>query len=139
MVEAEHREPTDGLVVVVRGELVEQRTHVVDQPGMLPGQELERDQRRTAAGRALVLEAAPEELGLLAEPELADGAVRDGTLAVVRSSSRGFELVLPARSQVGEVALRALSGELVRLCSGCGQVRQRTATGARARRSGRQA
>jgi hypothetical protein len=65
---------------------------------MLAGQELERDQRRTAAGRALVLEAAPEELGLLAEPELADGAVRDGTLTVVRSSSRGFELVLPARS-----------------------------------------
>jgi hypothetical protein len=98
VVEAEHREPADGLVVVVGGELVEESPDLVDEPWVIAGEQLERDQRRTAAGRALVLEPAPQKLGLLAEPELTDRAVRYSALAVVRRAGRGLELVLPARS-----------------------------------------
>jgi hypothetical protein len=118
VVEAEHGQPTDGLVVVVRCKLVEQRPYVVDQPRMVAGQQLERDQRRAAAGRALVLEAAPQKLGLLPEPELPDRAVGDSALAIVGCAGRGLELVLPARSQIGELALGALPSELVRLRGG---------------------
>ncbi len=59
MVEAQHGQTANRLVVVVRRELVEQCPHVVDQPRMVARKQLERDQGRTAAGRALVLEPAP--------------------------------------------------------------------------------
>jgi hypothetical protein len=85
---------------------------------MVAGEELQRDQRRAAAGRALVLEPAPEELGLLPEAKLTYGAVRDGPLLVVGRADRRFELVLPARPQLGELALGALSGQFVRLSGG---------------------
>lgn len=59
MVEADHRQPAHGLVVVVRGQLVQERAQVVDEPGMVTREELERDERRAAARGALVLEPAP--------------------------------------------------------------------------------
>ena len=59
MVEADHGQPAHGLVVVVRGQLVQERAQVVDEPGMVTREELERDERRAAARRALVLEPAP--------------------------------------------------------------------------------
>jgi hypothetical protein len=80
--------------------------------------ELERDQRRPTAGRALVLDPAAEQLGLLAEAELADGAIRDGALLVVTGASRGLELVGPLRPKAGELALGTLLGELGALRSG---------------------
>ena len=98
MAEAEHREAPHGLIVVARGELVQKRSHAVHEPGMLPRQELERDERRPAARGALVLEPTAQELGLLAEAELPDRPVGDGALTVVGRPCRGFELVLPARS-----------------------------------------
>jgi hypothetical protein len=67
----------------VRRELVQERADVVDQSRMVAREELERDQRRAAAGRALVLEPTPKELGLLAVAELADRPVRDRALPVV--------------------------------------------------------
>ena len=85
---------------------------------MVAGEQLERDQRRTAAGRALVLEPAAQELGLLAEAELADRAVGDGSLAVVAGPRSTLELVLPARPQAGELPLFPLLGECCRLGSG---------------------
>jgi hypothetical protein len=97
---------------------VEQRPDVVDQSRMVAGEQLERDERRSSAGRALVLESSPQELGLLPEPELADRPIPNSTLAVVGGPNRGLDLVLPARSQLRELTLRALSGELVRLSSG---------------------
>jgi hypothetical protein len=118
VVEAEHGEATDGLVVVVGGELVQQRSNVVDQAGMVAGQQLERDQRRPAAGRALVLEPAPQQLRLLPEPELTDRAVGDSALAVIGRPGRSLDLVLPARPEIRELTLRALSRELVRLRGG---------------------
>ena len=54
------REPPDGVVAVVRGELVQERTHRVDDPGRVAGELLQRQQGGAAAGRALVLEAAAE-------------------------------------------------------------------------------
>jgi len=85
---------------------------------MLTGEELERDQRRAAAGRALVVEAAPQELRLLTEPELADCAIRNRALLVVGRPGQALDLVLPLRSQLGELALRALFCE--RSCLGGG-------------------
>ena len=73
----------------------QERPDGVDRPGCVAGEQLERDQRRAAAGRALVLEAAPQQLDLLAETELADRAVRDRPLAVVRRRAGAFDLVLP--------------------------------------------
>jgi hypothetical protein len=64
---------------------------------MVAREKLERDQRRAAAGRALVVEPAPQELGLLPEPELADGPIRNRALAIVRRSSLALDLVLPLR------------------------------------------
>jgi len=97
---------------------VEERAHVVDEPRMLAREELERDQRRAAAGGALVLEPAPQELRLLPVSELPDRPVCDGALAIVGRADRSFELVLPLRPQLGELALRALFCERGRLGSG---------------------
>ena len=135
MIEADDREPAHGLVVVVRGELVQERAYVVDEPGMLAREELERDQRRAAARGALVLEPAPQELRLLPVAELPDRPVRDGALAIVRRPDRGLELVLPARPEIRELTLCALPCERIRLRAGCRELRQRTTTAGRARRS----
>jgi hypothetical protein len=118
VVEADHGEPAHGLVVIVRGQLVKERAHVVDEPGMLAREELERDQRRATAGGALVLEPAPQELCLLPVPELPDRPVRDSAFAVVRRTDGSLELVLPLRPQLGELALRALFCERGGLGSG---------------------
>ena len=85
---------------------------------MLPRQELERDQRRAAAGGALVLEPAAEQLGLLPKAELADGPVRDGSLTVVVGAGRGLELVRPLRAEPRKLAFGAFPRELVRLRGG---------------------
>ena len=85
---------------------------------MLTREELERDQRRAAAGRALVVEPAPQQLRLLAVPELSDRTVGHRALAVVGGTRRSLELVLPFRPQRGELALRALLCERGRLGGG---------------------
>ena len=118
MVEADDGEPAHSLVIVVGGELVQERAQVVDEPGMVTREELERDQRRAAARGALVLEPAPQELRLLPVAELPDRPVRDGALAVVRRTDGSLELVLPLRPQLGKLALRALFCERGRLGSG---------------------
>jgi hypothetical protein len=97
---------------------VEQGPDVVDEAWVIAREKLERDQRRTAAGRALVLEPAPQKLGLLAEPELPDCAVRNGALAVVGRAGRSLELVLPASAEIGELTLSALARERIRLRGG---------------------
>ena len=56
--EQHDREPAHRLVVVARCELVQQRPHRVDVARMVAREQLEREQRRAAAGRALVVEAA---------------------------------------------------------------------------------
>ena len=77
-------EPAHRLVAVVRDELVQERPNVVDDARMVARQPLEREQRRPAHGRALVLEPAPQQLDLLPEPELTDRAIGDRALAEVR-------------------------------------------------------
>jgi hypothetical protein len=135
VVEADHCEPAHGLVVVVRSELVQERAHVVDEPGMLAREKLERDQGRAAARGALVLEPTPQELCLLPEAELPDRPVRDGAFAVVRRADGSLELVLPARPEIRELTLCALARERIRLRGGCRELRQRTTTAAQGRRS----
>ncbi len=83
--QADDREPPDRDVRVARGELVEQRAERVDVAGVVPREALERDERRSARGRALVLEAAAQQLELLPEPELRDRPVR---LSARRGSRR---------------------------------------------------
>ena len=78
---------------------------------MLAREELERDQGRAAAGRALVLEPAPQQLGLLTEPELPDRPVRNSALPVVVRTGRGLELVGPLRPEAGQLALCTLLSE----------------------------
>jgi hypothetical protein len=116
--QAEDREPAHGLVVVVGRQLVEQRSNLVDEPRMFAREQLERDQRRAPASRALVLDPSPKELGLLAEAELADRAVGDGAFPVVVRARRSLELVGPLRPQPGELALGAAFCERVSLRGG---------------------
>ena len=78
---------------------------------MVAREQLERDQRRATTGRALVLETAAKQLGLLPEAELADRPIRDGTFAVVVRAGRGLQLVRPLRSQPRQLALGALLRE----------------------------
>jgi hypothetical protein len=85
---------------------------------MLARQELERDQGRAAAGRALVLEPSPQQLGLLTEAELPDRAVRNSSLLVVPRAGRGLELVGPLRPEPCQLALGPLLGERSSLRSG---------------------
>jgi hypothetical protein len=94
---------------------VEHGAHRVDRSRALAREQLERDQRRAAAGRALVVEAAPEQLDLLTEAKLADGPVGDGALAVVGAPGRSLDLVLPLPPQVGELAFVALLGQGISL------------------------
>jgi hypothetical protein len=78
---------------------------------MVAREQLQRDQRRSAASRALVLEPATEQLGLLPEAELPDRAVGDGALPVVVRAGRRFELVGPLRPETGQLGLGALLRE----------------------------
>jgi hypothetical protein len=78
---------------------------------MVAGEELERDERRTATGRALVLESPAKQFGLLAVAELADRPIGDCPLAVVGRPSEAFDLVLPARPEPGELLFLAAFGQ----------------------------
>ena len=71
----------------VSGELVQQCPRAVDDARMLAREELERDDGGAAAAGTLVLEAATEQLELLAVPELSDRAVSgrpDTEVAIAR-------------------------------------------------------
>jgi hypothetical protein len=92
---------------------------------MLAREQLERDECRAAARRALVLQTAPEQLELLPVPKLTDRAVGDGTLAVVRVTCGRLELVFPLDPESCQVALSTPLGEPGRLGSRCGELRQR--------------
>ncbi|HXV03758.1 MAG TPA: hypothetical protein VFP24_09320 [Gaiellaceae bacterium] len=76
---------------------MEERAVRVDRRGAVPREELQRQERGPAGGRALVLEPAPQELQLLAEAELPDRAVGDGALAEVLAARGALELVVPLR------------------------------------------
>jgi hypothetical protein len=85
---------------------------------VVAGEKLQGDQRRATARRALVVEAAVEELGLLTEAELTDGPVGDRPHPVVGVACIRLDVVLPLPAQVGQLALLALLCEGVCL-SGC--------------------
>ena len=112
------REPPHGVVVVAVDELVEQRPHAVHDARVVAREQLEREQRRAAARRAHVLEAAAEQLDLLPEAELPDRPVGDGALAEVLRPRGRLDLLVPLRAQLGELALLARLGERVGL-GGC--------------------
>jgi hypothetical protein len=94
---------------------VERRAHRVDRAGRVPREQLEGDQRGAAAGRALVVEPAREQLDLLPEAELADRPVGDRALAVVAVAGLRLDLVLPLPAQVCQCPLVARLRERVRL------------------------
>ena len=89
--------------------------HAVDRARMVAREQLEREQRRAAARRALVVEPAPQQLFLRAPAELADRAERDGALAEVGAARGALEIVGPLRAEIGELALGAALRELVAL------------------------
>src|SRR5438067_2507204 len=83
---------------------------------MVAREELDREQRRAAARRTLVVEPAPQQLLLGAPTELTDRAKRHRALAEVRAPRSGLELVAPRGAQVREIALGAFLRELIGLC-----------------------
>ena len=102
-------------------EAVEKRPHGVDGARPVAREQLQRDQRRPSARRALVLDPAAEQLDLLAEAKLADRAVRGRTLAIVGASHGGFQLVLPLAPEIGRVPLLAPLRERIGLGGSLGQ------------------
>src|SRR5688572_22719674 len=115
------REPPHRDVRVTGGQGVQQRPERVDVAGMRPREALERDQRRASRSRALVLEAAAEQLELLPEPELRDRAVRLRADAVVGVARPRLDLLVPLRAKLRECALVACLREGVRLGSRLGE------------------
>ena len=85
---------------------------------MFAREQLERDQRRAAARRALVLEAPAKQLGLLTEAELPDRPVGNSAFLVVVRTGRGLELVCPLCPEPRELALGTLLGERCSLRGG---------------------
>ena len=108
-------------VRIASGELVQQRTESVDVARVRSREPLERDERRAARGRALVLEPAAQELELLPEPELRDRPIGLRANAVVRVASRCLDLLVPLRPELCERALVACLRESVRLGSRLGE------------------
>ena len=70
----------------------------VDVAGMVARERLQRDQRRAARARALVLEPPPEQLELLPEAELRDRPVADAADAGSRSSAQRPRARRPTRA-----------------------------------------
>jgi hypothetical protein len=91
---------------------VEQGAVGVDRRRPVAREQLEREQRRPAARRALVFQPPPQQLELLAVAELTDGAVGERALAEVPAPRGALDLVLPLRPEVGKLALGAALGEL---------------------------
>lgn len=96
---------------------------------MVARESLERDQRRAARGRALVLEAAPDELELLAEAELRDRPVGLRADAVVDAPDRVLELLAPLGPERRESTLVPRLGKRVGLGSGFLQGQRGSLTG----------
>ena len=117
VLQADDREPANGLVVVGGREPVQRRAHRVDSPGGVAREQLQRDQRRPTAGRALVVEPAREQLDLLAEAELADRAVGHRSLAVVGAAGAALDLVLPLPPQIRQPPFVTRLREGLGLCS----------------------
>src|SRR6266536_296126 len=72
---------------------------------MVAREQLERQQGRAAARRALVVEPAAQQFLLRTPAELADRAEGGGPLTEVRGARRGLHLVGPLRAQIRELAL----------------------------------
>ena len=114
VLQADDREPADGDVRIVRGELVQQRRACCSR---------RRDGRARALRGAISAEPraaglsscepAPQQLELLTEAELRDRAVGLGADPVVGIARRGLELVVPLLAQRRERLLVAGRGQLV--------------------------
>ena len=121
VLQRDHTKPPHRFVAVVRDQFVQERPYIVDHLRVVAREQLEGEQRRTPNRRALVVEAAPQELDLRAEPELADRAVRDGALAKIGRPRGALELFVPLRAQLREAALVAFGRERVGLNGGVGE------------------
>jgi hypothetical protein len=120
VLQAENREPADRVVPVRRREVVQERPDAVDRARVVAREQLERQERGAAARRALVVEAAPQQLLLRPPAELPDRPERDRALPEVRAPHRRLELFPPTVAQLGELALRARLSELVGLYGSLG-------------------
>ena len=115
--EAHDRQPPHRDVRIPRCEIMEQRAERVDVARMTARETFERDERRPASRRAVVLEPAAQELELLPEAELRDRAIGLRADAVVRVAGARLDLLVPLRPELRERALVAGLGEGVRLGS----------------------
>ena len=121
VLQAEDREAAHGGVAVGGRQRVQQRPHAVDRARMVAREQLEREQRRAAARRALVVEPAPQQLLLRAPAELPDRAKRDRALAEVGAARGALEIVGPLRAEIRQLALGAALRELVALSRSLGE------------------
>src|SRR5581483_4674117 len=114
-------QPPHRLVAVACGQLVQERPDAVDDARVIARKPLDREQGGAAAGGALVLEPATEQLGLLPEPELSDRAERDRAVAVVVRARCVLELLVPLLAEHRQRALVACLRQCVRFGSGLGE------------------
>src|SRR5579875_2350101 len=110
----QHRQSPHGSVLLRgRGEGVKPGPDGVHRAGMVAREQLEREQRRAAGGRARVLEPAPEQLLLRPPAKHADRPEGERPFAEVRAARRRLELVVPLRPQRGELLRRAARRQLL--------------------------
>src|SRR6266436_3191697 len=96
---------------------------------MIARQQLERNERRAADCRTLVLEPTLQQLELLPVAELTDRAIRDRANPVVGVARRALDLVCPFATQVGNRLLVAGRRELVGVGRRFLEIHDREATG----------
>ena len=96
---------TNGGVRIGVRKLMEQRALGVDDAGVITREGLEREERRAAACRAVVLEPAAKELGLLPEAHLPDRPERDCALAEVLAAGSLLDLLVDGMAELGELPL----------------------------------
>ena len=95
---------------------------VVDVARVVAGERLERDQRGAAHRGTFVVQPATQELELLPEAELGQGAKRERAPAVVGVARRRLDLVAPLCPERRELGLAPLCGELVRVRGGLDEI-----------------
>src|SRR4029079_9694701 len=125
VLQAQNRQAADRVVRVAHRQLVEAWPGAGRVARMIRRERAQRRQGRAARARALVLEPAPEQLELLAEAELGDRSIGKPTDAVVAAAGGGLDLVVPARPQLGKLALRSRrAGKLLGARRGLGELHQ---------------
>lgn len=89
---------------------------------MVAREQLQRDQRRPAHRRALILKPTPKQFDLLPETELANAPIGSRADAVVGRTRSGLKLLIPLGTKRRKLTLGASHGKSVGLSGGFSEI-----------------